>query len=285
MPKVSQQRPPVHRSNSSVLSEAMSVQDASFNYIKLLLYGQNRTGKTTLACQFYKPLLLISFEPAKSGGARSVMKVPGVDFIQLDSTLKARQLAAELANDKKYKTHVIDSVTSLQDVVLKEILGLDEVLAINEWGKASIHQYRERSEVTREILRAFLWLDCHTVCCAKEKDHNPPKEEESNTGLILESFIAADLGTATMNWLCDSCDYIGRLYLEKEVLVEKKTIKIGGKESVLEERRETGRIVRRLRTLQHPNYSAGFRTERPENVPEYIEDPTAEKILKLIEGR
>ena len=47
---------------------------------------------------------------------------------------------------------------------------------------------------------------------------------------------------------------------------------------------ETGRYVRRLRTLPHPNFAAGFRSEVPENLPEYIEEPTYEKLLAVIRG-
>jgi hypothetical protein len=47
---------------------------------------------------------------------------------------------------------------------------------------------------------------------------------------------------------------------------------------------ETGRLLRRLRTMYHPNFAAGFRSCNPEVVPEYINDPTYEKIATVISG-
>ncbi len=277
---------PVPTRNGSVLASAIPVNKLVDEYIKIVIYGQNRTGKTTLACQFPKPLLLIAFEPARSGGARSVKRVPGVDYIKITSTTQAKQLATELINDRKYKTHVLDTVTSYQDIVLQEILDLPEAIEQLSWGMVTRDQYRERSEKTRELLRPFLNLNAHTVLCAKEKDHNPPDREKPKIlrGLADESFFATDLGGATVGWLHDACDYITRLYLEKEVKVEITKTVINKK--VRENRREveTGRIVRRLRTLLHPNYAAGFRSERPETIPEFIEDPTFDKIYDLIRG-
>ncbi len=252
----------------------------------MVIYGANRVGKTTLACQFPKPLLLISFEPNRTGGALSVRKVPGVKYVRITSSRQALQLAEELKNDRVYKTHVLDTATSYQDIILQELMNLSAVPEQLDWGTVSRDIYRERSEKTREALRPFLNLPVHTVVCAKEKDHNPPDKEKPKIlrGLQLESYLAADLGGATVGWLHDCCDYIGRLYLDKEIKVRKYKTKVAGKEVEREEEIETGKIVRRLRTMYHTNVAAGFRSCDPERVPEYIEDPTWEKIEAVIRG-
>lgn len=301
MPKIEQQKGAVNgkaapaRPAGSILSQAIDVGDLEEEFIKMVIYGQNRVGKTTLACTFPKPLLLISLEPNMTGGAMSVRKVPGVKYVRLTSTAESFKLAEELQSDRTFKTHVIDSATSFQDIILQEILGLTSVPEMLKFKEVSTGQYRTRSEKLREALRPFTNLRAHTVILAKEKDHNPPKGEEVWEGygprklharddMRPESYFAADVGTATAGWLHDNCDYIGRLYLAKEVKTETFTTKVMGKEQKRTAEVETGKIVHRLRTLYHPNYAAGIRTDSPEKVPEYIEDPTFAKLLKVIKG-
>ena len=287
MPRVIQQKPlGTPSTNGSVLSRAVPVSSLVEQWIKLTIYGQNRVGKTTLACDFPKPLLLISFEPNRTGGAMSVRKIPGVTYLQITSSHDALSLAAELRTDKTFKTHVLDTATSLQDIILQELLNLPAVPEQLNWGTVSMDAYRQRSEKTKETLRPFLNLPAHTIICAKEKDHNPPKEDRNKItrGMQLESFIASDLGGATVGWLHDACDYIGRLYLAKEVIVKEFKSKVGKEEIITTSEEETGRIVRRLRTMYHPNFAAGFRSADPSNVPDHIEDPSYERISAVIKG-
>lgn len=274
-----------------VLDEAIDISEMENDFIKIVIYGQNRVGKTTLACKFPKPLLLVAFEPNKTGGAASVVKSPDTKLIRINRDNGGTKKALEIAdaiNSREvspYKTVVIDSATSYQDLVLQELLNLDAVPEQLNWGLVNRDQYRERSEKTRECLRPFLNLNCHVVVNAKEKDHNPPNNDPKIVrSFTLESFIASDLGGATVGWLHDACDYICRLYLDKEVKEVTKTYKIGGRDKERTELVETGKIVRRLRTMYHPNYAAGFRSATPEAVPEFIESPDFAKIYKVIRG-
>jgi hypothetical protein len=295
-PTISKQSPrpttiPTRTANGnpgSVLSEAIDVGDIQDDSIHLLLYGRNRIGKTTLACTFPKPLLLVSIEPTRTGGARSVKKVPGVKYLRLETVSRFVELSAELMDDASFKTVVIDSATSLEAVVLAEICGWEktaELIAVGHTrpgAKVTSDQYVERSERMRKIVRPYLDFPRHLVVTANEKDHNPPEGRKSalSRGLQTESFFAAALGAGTTLWLQDGCDHIGQLYMDKEVRVRENKV---GSETILTEE-ETGRLVRRLRTSYHPNYAAGFRSENPECVPEYIDDPTYEKIAAVVRG-
>ncbi len=291
MPTVTKQttRPQTsgNRSNGSVLARAVPVQEIADDFIKIVIYGKNRTGKTTLACQFPKPLLLVACDPNQTGGAKSVKGVNDVTYLRVATVKDLGKLADELRDDKTFRTHVLDTATSIQDMVLQDLLDLPAIPEQLDWGTATRDQYRARSERTRELLRLFLNLPVHTVVCAQEKDHNPPDRDKPEVlrGGHAESFFAADLGGATVGWLHDACDYICRLYLDKETKEIKRTTKLpNGKVSEKVDVVETGKIIRRLRTLYHPNFAAGMRTERPQDVPEYIEDPTFEKINRLIRG-
>src|SRR5258708_7113669 len=105
MPKIerdSNQAPPLKRplqkpsqNVSSVLDEAIDIADLETLYIKLCLYGGNRVGKTTLAAQFPKPMLLIDCEPGSEGGAKSVKNVEGITIIRIQSKAKFARVIEE----------------------------------------------------------------------------------------------------------------------------------------------------------------------------------------------
>lgn len=290
MPTVNKQKvtPPtrdITAKPGSLLSLAKPVNELENQWIKLCTYGENRVGKTTLACQFEKPLILIAMEPNQTGGAVSVRKIPGIDYIRITSSKDGNQLARELRGSH-YKTAVIDSATSYQDIILTEIMGLEQAPEMLAWGIVSMDQYRERSEKTRECLRPFLNLEMNVIVTAKQRDHNRQDKSKPKIlgGLELESYFAADLGGATTGWLHDACDYICRLYIEKETKEVETKMTIGGKEKVSKSVQETGKLVRRLQTMYHPNFAGGFRSDTPNMVPEFIQDPNYAKIMKVIRG-
>lgn len=321
MPNVTKQLPN-HRvipaANGSMLSRGIPVEQLEeAQRVTALIYGINRVGKTTLACQFEKPLALVSFEPTPfSGGAVSVTKIPGVTFfmvipstaaakwpkkkaLPVVGTDGARVLADELRGSN-FKTVVLDGGTSLQDVCLCEIMQLEQlpqqmrvarVKGDDTWGVATSDDYMDRSAKAKEIMRIYLNLPQDVIILCKEKDHNPPRDEKGNVrrdkltrGLTLESFISADLGQATAGWLSDACNCLCRLYLAEETKIEK--FNVAGKVSTREVK--TGRSIRRLLTQLHPNFAAGIRSANPDAVPEYIEDQTSQgmyaKLRKVLRG-
>lgn len=277
--------------NGSLLSSAVDVRNLPESNIKACFYGGNGVGKTSLACEFSKPLLLISFEPQREGGANSVRNKEGVKFIRITKPADAIRLAEELKSDTYFKTHVIDGATSLQDVVLTELMELDEVPVTLMWGTVPDEVYRQRSEKAKEILRKFLNLNVNTIVLAKEKDHNPPKGERKAKmirQMESESFFASDVGPATAGFLHDACNVICRMYVDKEVREKVTVMEIAGTKEENIEYIETGKIVHRLRTLQHHNYAARIQTHMLGTVPEYVEGESPkilyDKLMSIIKG-
>ena len=166
----------------SLLSKAVAADQLTDDWVHMILYGRNRIGKTTLACQFPKPLLLVSIEPSRTGGARSVRKVPGVKVLRynkddgdLRDTADIMKLGQELLTDQTYKTVVLDSGTSLDEIMLAEVCGWNQTADLLKWGKVSQDQYMERTERVRKVLRPYLDFPRHLVVVCNEKDHNPPE--------------------------------------------------------------------------------------------------------------
>lgn len=281
---------PIRTSKSdSILDEAIPVSELDDDFIHMLLYGRNRVGKTTLACKFPKPLLLIAVEPTLTGGAKSVKNVPGVKYLRLSESERVKRLGYELKEDLKgIKTVVVDSGSSLDEILLAEICGWEQTAEMLRWPKkgetpkVSQDEYTERSEKMRQVLRPYLELRSHVLILANEKDHNPPEGRKSAIvkGIQAESFFSAAMGGGTTRWLQDGCDYICQLLIEKEYREKVRTIN-GQKVTSME---ETGKMIRRLRTQYHTNFMAGFRSSTPENVPEFIDNPDYEKIKTAIYG-
>lgn len=251
----------------------------------MLLYGKNRVGKTTLACMFPKPLLLIGVEPTKTAGARSVRDVRGVKFLRVKDAPTFRALSAELAESNPFKTVVIDSGTSLESIILADVCGwgrTSELIAFGPYkpgDKVTQDQYTARAEQTRKALRPFLDLDSHLVITANEKDHNPAESRKSSLirGPHTQSFFGAAFGGGTALWLQDGCDYVCQLFIEEETREVVTETDVNGEKTQEVSLVGTGRTVRRLRTRYHPNFQAGIRTPR-RDLPEFIDEPDWEKI-------
>lgn len=260
---------------SGISSRIVPVAEYDRPGVRINIYGRNGTGKTTLACSFPKPLLLVGFED----GTRSVTNVKGVDFIRMTSSKDCVDLAKFLGSSK-YASVVVDTATSLQDIILMELLGLDSVPVQLGWGTVSQTQYRQRSEKTREVLRLFLTLNQNVVILAQEKDHTKKSEEDDakTDTEVLNPFMASSLGSATCSWLHDCSDYICQTYIREKTVT--KEFKVGDK--VTTRNVKVGGVDYCLRTLPHPMYASKLRVPRGKDIPECIVDPDYKKLLNLI---
>lgn len=276
MPKVTKQKTAVKKKTAKkkvarkggVLGRIapISLEDL---YVKMNLYGRSGTGKTTLACSFPKPLLLIGSED----GTKSVHNVEGVDFVKVDTVDEMVELIEYLPN--KYKTGVLDTATYLQDIVLREILGLDELPAQRSWGMAAREQWGQCALKTKELLRALLDKDWNFVICAQEREFNTESDSD-----VLMPYVGSALTPSVTGWLNPACDYIGQTFIRERT--EKKQTKVGGK-SVTREIK-TGAMEYCLRSGPDAVYTTKFRTPKGHELPSVIVDPDYDKIAAIIKG-
>lgn len=268
------------------LLDGVPIEELTDDWIHGLIYGRNRIGKTTLACQFPKPLALIAVEHTQTGGAISVKKIPGITVYRYKTSEQVKTLGERLHSDKTFQSVVVDSGTSLDEIMLAEVCGWDSPTVMNRFKKVTEDEYTERSERMRKVLRTFLDLETkHVLILANEKDHNPPKGKEVPRNALVrmaqsESFFAAAMGAGTTRWTMDGCNCVCQMYMEKEIVLRKRVLGKKGTPTYkeIETPYETGRFVRRLRMQYHPNYAAGVRSADPMNVPEYVEGETPEEL-------
>jgi hypothetical protein len=302
----------------------------SASKVNVALYGRNGVGKTTLACQGEGPIALIGIDPSPTAGARSVSRADVTVYTVASHPLPRPDGALEtvygsekvlavvdavrrhaLAGQCPFRRVVIDGLTSWNDVILAEVLGVpwDQVPGILGIGKVSADQYTERSERMIRYLKPVLALPCDVWLLAQEKDHNPPKEDTTTrsgkrysrpvqTRLMQEvhpaaqegSFWSLAVGDAAALHVQNACDFVLQLYEDNEweeqrlpdVVVDGRVVP-GATQSV-----PTGRRVKRLRCTYHANYAARVRGDY-RAVPEYIEAPTPEErhaaLLEVAAGR
>lgn len=80
MPIVKKQSAKVQRRKTGSVLDRIAPVALPASGMKMNVYGRSGTGKTTFACTFPKPLLLVGTED----GTRSVYTVKGVDYVRLD---------------------------------------------------------------------------------------------------------------------------------------------------------------------------------------------------------
>jgi AAA domain len=303
-PSIVRQAPPrveAEFPSDSVLASCVPVSTLREQHARLCIYGRNRSGKTTLACKFKKPILLVSAEPDENGGATSVSDVEGV-FInriappnkrirgdKVHGSAKLVTIANELAAKNPFGTVVLDTVTSLQDIVLVELMGLPKVPEMMSWGIVPDGMYQQRADKLRETLRPLLKLDnCNVVVLAQEKDHNAQEDRGGRTKILHTmqqgSFMAPALGATNAQWLQDACGYVVQLY-DDEVMQEIAVPMNNPDGSAAPPSIQTvgtGRRQRHLRLLYHPNFAAGGRWTYRSDMPEYVTAPTPDGLYEAM---
>lgn len=312
MPSITRQSPPKVAAsfpNGSVLASAVPVTSLRESWVKLCIYGRNRSGKTTMAAMIAqaamkktgKPSLIISAEPDENGGAMSISNVEGIVITRVTppskpipgdkvkGSAKVVAIANELAVENPFAWVFLDTITSLQDVNLVELMGLSKMPEVLSWGMVPDGVYQQRAEKLRETVRPLLMLtNCNVGILAQEKDHNAQEDRGGKNKLMhtmqMGSFMAPALGATNAQWLQDACGYVIQIY-EDEVMQEiaiPQTDAQGKQMPPVIQRVGTGRRQRHLRLLYHPNFAAGGRWQYNKDMPEFVTALTPQELYEAM---
>ena len=251
--------------------------------IKILLYGKSGTGKTTLWATFPAPILvMVSSGGMKPGELRSVNTKENrgrISQVTIENSLDIAEIMDHQSQTNQYKTVVLDHATGLQDRVLAEILGMDEAPVQKSWGLASQQQYGQVTAQCKEHFRRMLSLSANVVIIAQERTFQTA-DDVGESAEMLQPWVGAALTPSLAGWLGPACDYVCQTLIRGKF--ETKTVKIGAKD--MPSRSRVPGVEYCLRTAPHDIFATKFRVPRGRHLPEFIIDPTYDKIMDLING-
>jgi len=202
----------------------------AFAQAKVLLYGQPKVGKTTLAAGLADDVLILACEPGLGGlSAYSV---------EIDSWDTFRKVGAELSESDKHSIVVIDTVDELYRMCADAVCQQLKIahLADAEWGKGwqmARDEFRLRVGKMAGLGRG-VWFISHSM------------ETEIRTRVGTRTRIVPTLDKRAFGFLEGFCDLL--LYAEVERSAE------GDEERV-------------LRTQPAEEYIAGGRIALPDPLP------------------
>lgn len=248
--------------------------------IKMSLYGRSGTGKTTLWATFPKPILAVIISGGKKPGElRSIDTEENrgqIDSFVVEKSDDIRLIVEGLKGEPgRYATVVLDHATGLQDLVLKEILGLEELPIQKTFGFATQQTWGQCGIQTKEYLRALLDLTSNVVIIAQERNFN----EEANSELLTPT-VGAALSPSVAGWLNAAVDYIGQTFIRQKS--EETSTKIGDK--VIKTKTPKKGVDYCLRSGPHEVFTTKFRVPKGFAMPEIIVNPDFEKIRSIITG-
>ena len=230
-------------------------------HVAVLAYGDQKTGKTVFACSFPKPLLLIDI---MERGTDSVIDVEGVDVVSAQSTQDMEDLYWMLEGKTKYKSVVLDQMTGLQSLVIREMKERKSQRADDVFSQRSYGQLG--GWMTQWILNYSLLIDHgYDVCFLSHQKRIESQEEDDDR--VAPGITTALTGSIT-NFLLGAVSVIGNQFIRE--IYDKKT-----KET---EMQYCMRLVSGF-------YRCGIR--RPVSagpVPEFVVNPTFDKIVALSKG-
>lgn len=129
-----------------------STGDINAKGLKVLVYGQAGSGKTTLAKTLPKPVVL-----SAEGGLLS-LKDDNISFIEIKSIGDLHEVYSWLEGSDEFESVVLDSISEIAEVVLAH------EKKVNKDGRAA---YGEMDVQLSEIIRAFRDLNMHVLMTAK----------------------------------------------------------------------------------------------------------------------
>lgn len=271
-------KPEIPKVTGGLFDDLQTAEDDD-KFLKIHVYGRSGTGKTTFWSSFPKPILAIVCSGSRNPGELKSVPIKerkNVFKHVLDNSTEIGQLCKEQQETGRFKTVVLDHITGLQEHILAEILGLDEIPTQLGWGTAQMQDYGQRSIQLKNILRELLSLRCNIVTVAQETDSS---EEQVNPD-IISPYVDSSMSKSVRAWFNPSCDYIVQTLKQPKMKVIERKIGDKTKTKLV---REEGKVNYCIRIGSDDVYTTKFRI--PGGVKENIMvDPTYDKIVSLLKG-
>ena len=274
------------KGGKSVLDRITDIGFTADDPIQIMLYGRSGTGKTTLWSTFPKPILAIVCSGSmKSGELRSIDTAENrkvVRQVVLENSNEIDELANHVKTTGAFRTVVLDHATGFQDMVLKEILGINELPIQKSWGLATQQQYGQCTMRCKQLMNGLLSCGANAVIVAQERQFGGGDEETRDA---IAPVIGAGLSPSLAGWLNSAVDYIGQTFIKQKEVVKEVKVGQGANVKIIQQRvKVPGQVEYCLRTLPDPIYTTKFRVPKGMELKDLV-DPTYGSIMELIRGQ
>lgn len=254
-------------SSKSILSKATPVHQLSL-IVTALFYGRSGTGKTTIAATFPKPILFIDIGER---GTDSVFDVPDVDSIQVDDWQTLEEVYWALKDGSKYKSVVIDAAHTMQNLAIKEAR---DISGKKDKDQTSQRDMGQASGLMNTWIYNFRDLrddDINVVFLAHDRLREVDTDDD-DAGVIMPE-MGPRLFPSVAGTLLGAVNVVGYTYIREEITKSK----VAGKKSTRE-------VQYCLRVGPHALYATKLRSPKDHATPEFIVDPTYDKLVAVIKG-
>lgn len=179
-------------------------------YLRGVLFGPPKTGKTTLACSGPGKTLLMELEPDGDLGLDKTLDVSNIDVVKPENYTEIMEVLGTLPG--KYDTFVLDSVT-----FLAEIIGGDQLAAVLRSGKGDPRRtYSKIGTTINEIIRKTVSLPMNTLLITQLRTEQADEGETLNPE---EGEYPLTLAVTPMVYkiLAPAVSFLGRTYKKKGI--------------------------------------------------------------------
>lgn len=242
-----------------------------------VFYGRSGTGKTTLAGSFPKPMLLLD---VKDEGTDSIADLKGIKVFDVLSFEDFELAYYHLQKyPKRYKTIVIDTVSQVQQLAIRELMDNKKTMkgrSAGDWGSMKKRDWGDVSSLLKEWVinyRDLSQLGMEIVFVAQDRAFNFDEEETED-----ESSVIPEIGPALMpsvaKVLNAAVQMIGNTYIRERFIKKEVAGKI----------KRVSKLEYCLLVGPDPIRLTKIRKPRSIEPPKLIVDPNYEDIISVIKG-
>lgn len=287
-PKPQSMRPRPPNSGGKDDTDAWGFAD----HIRIVVYGESGTGKTTLAGTFPgRTLWLVCSGGVRSGELRSIDTPENRKRIRAftihDTDSLQEELDAALVGRTKWKDGhagtpaniVMDHISGLQDLKLKEIGGLDEIPIQKNWGTFDRQEYGKAAEEVKWYVRRMMQVPCNLIILGQERVFGGRDDDADND--VIQPKVGTSVIPSLAKWLHPAMDYVCQTFVRGKTVT--KEVNVAGKVKKQVER--VPGVEHCLRIGKNDSHIIKFRVPGKPELPEYIVDPSYDKIMAVVKGK